>query len=1061
MKNKSRICACISGSILLAMLITGIAAAEEYDFEFNTNDFAVTGYIGNGGNVVIPDVIQECPVEIISSSTFYANDAVESLLFPETLITLEGSNLYMMESLNSVTLPESLVIIDSYNFYGCQNITEITIPERVSYIGDYSFNDCANLKEIRFNGELPVISSSCFEYLAEDVTVYVPEDQLEAYTEALPEGMNIQSTGESAVVCDFTASEEEFEFDAETGTVLSYYGFGARVDIPASIGGVPVTAIGANAFYGHSYLYYVTIPEGVSDIGDNAFESTYHLSWVDFPSTLKNIGRSAFGSYRGYSVEFPEGLEQIGEEAFSYAALYNGIYLPEGLKTIGNRAFCNSGASEVYFPATIESIGDEAFADTYVNYLCFEGKELPHISESAFNGLDITDVDISWQASKEQMESAQAFCDGLGMTARVWRLQNPNVDYIEDGLDVYENGVMIGYTGTQSHLRPWDSFEEYDVTAIGEGALKGNQNLVYFSVPYNDLFTTIGKEALADSSVQTVDLFDSVTTIEEGAFRNCTELKDLVLPNSVTSIGTGALSGCTSLTELVLPESITEIGEEVFAGCTGLTRLVLPADSGYMNAAAFAGVDFSILRISDGATDEQVAAWNELLDTAWYDPVERESEFKTVSVMPYEETVPEDFWYDSEFMRLDDYEGYELNLYLPRSIDGVSVDMISANVLSRAKNTWEEPTLPVKSVVIPETAKELVAEAFCDCQDLEAVICYAPLENVPYRAFANCPSLRQVIFVNGVRNIEELAFENCPNLETVYLGYTDTIVNETAFDSGFDGFAAELPDLDAILETVKAEPLPVPETEVKVETPLPELDAEEAADYLGMWTGVSMGMDGTEVMLDELGMTVELSLNADGTAVMDIAGDIGAMNWCVTEETAYVGTCLEDASAVEIRDDGMLTLDDGDMLMTLKRGEATGEMTAASAVTDEAENSEETGMAVNEAADTDSEDAPVNSAERLDKEYVCSYAMVSGSKIDASMLGAEYAVTFCTDGALKFIMAGTDVPGLKWTEETVQTENGEADAYVVTYFDGSKLNFVFTENGFELDFFGSMLMYFE
>ena len=109
----------------------------------------------------------------------------------------------------------------------------------------------------------------------------------------------------------------------------------------------------------------------------------------------------------------------------------------------------------------------------------------------------------------------------------------------------------------------------------------------------------------------------------------------------------------------------------------------------------------------------------------------------------------------------------------------------------------------------------------------------------------------------------------------------------------------------------------------------------------------------------------------------------------------------------------------------------------------------------------DSADAPVNSAERLDKEYVRSYAMVSGSKIDASMLGAEYAVTFCTDGALKFIMAGTDVPGLKWTEETVQTENGEADAYVVTYFDGSKLNFVFTENGFELDFFGSMLMYFE
>ena len=58
-------------------------------------------------------------------------------------------------------------------------------------------------------------------------------------------------------------------------------------------------------------------------------------------------------------------------------------------------------------------------------------------------------------------------------------------------------------------------------------------------------------------------------------------------------------------------------------------------------------------------------------------------------------------------------------------------------------------------------------------------------------------------------------------------------------------------------------------------------------------------------------------------------------------------------------------------------------------------------------------------------------------------------------------MAGTDVPGLKWTKEMVQTDGGEAEAYAVTYFDGSMLNFVFTEEGFVLNFFDSMLMYFE
>ena len=71
----------------MSLLMAGTVFAEEY--EFDAIDYAITGYLGNGGDLVIPDIIQECPVEIISSSTFYANAAVESLLFPETLIRWE------------------------------------------------------------------------------------------------------------------------------------------------------------------------------------------------------------------------------------------------------------------------------------------------------------------------------------------------------------------------------------------------------------------------------------------------------------------------------------------------------------------------------------------------------------------------------------------------------------------------------------------------------------------------------------------------------------------------------------------------------------------------------------------------------------------------------------------------------------------------------------------------------------------------------------------------------------------------------------------------------------
>lgn len=1019
---------------LLCQAMNSIVFAEESDFVFDNSDFAVTAYNGSGGEVSVPEVLQECPVEIIASSTFYGNDTVTSLTLPETLITLESSNIYMMEALSSVVLPEALVIIDSYNYYGCPNVTEATIPARVTYIGDNSFYDCENLREIRFNGVLPQLGIDCFEYLPEDVTIYVPDDQIAAYTEALPDGINIQSTGENAIVCDYTALEEEFEFDASTGTILAYYGFAARVDIPSFIGGVPVTAIGEGAFLNHRYIYYVTIPEGVTDIGKDAFQNTYHLSWAEFPSTLKSIGTRAFGGYKGSSIKFPEGLETIGDEAFYAAALYNGIYLPEGLTTIRKQAFYWSSASEVYFPTTIESIGEEAFGDSYVSYLYFEGKELPQIAENAFNGLSITDVDLNWKASYEQMLSAQEFFDGIGQSARVWRMQNPNVDYIRDGLDTYENGVMTGYTGEQTHLRPWDTYDEVTVTAIGEGALKGNKTIEYFAVPYNDAFTTIGAEAFADSSVQTVDLFDSVTTIGAGAFRNC-----------------------TSLTELVLPESVTSIGADAFTGCTALTKLVLPAVLDNQDISAFEGVDTSVIRISDVATDEQVAAWNEKLNTPWYDPVERESEYHTITEMPYAETTPQDFWYDSEFLRLDDYDGYELNLYLPRSIDDVPMNMISANVLNSAKNTWDEVTLPVKSVVIPETAKELVGEAFSDCPDLEVVICYAPLEIVPYNAFANCTSLKNVIFVNGVRNIEMNAFSNCPALEAVYLGNSVEVIDETAFDASFDGFITEIPDLDAMLESVKADPIPAPEEEP--ETPIPGLDVEAGADYLGRWKGISMEMEGTAVSLEELGMSVELSMNEDGTAQLIMDGEGDTMLWYVEEGTAYMGTCLEDAVQALIKEDGTLYLDEDGFLMVFVRGDSSAEI-APVVSSDPVMEEIETEAAFQDMV-SDVPELGTVSEERINESYVCTQVDVGGNKMEASILGAEYSVKFCENGTLDFVMAGADVPGLKWKKEIIQTDDGETDAYVVTYFDGSDLNFVFTESGFELNFFDSMLLYFE
>jgi hypothetical protein len=69
---------------------------------------------------------------------------------------------------------------------------------------------------------------------------------------------------------------------------------------------------------------------------------------------------------------------------------------------------------------------------------------------------------------------------------------------------------------------------------------------------------------------------DSVTSIGDSAFYNCTSLTSVTIPSSVTSIGDSAFGSCTSLTSVTIPSSVTSIGNFAFQGCTSLTSVTIP-----------------------------------------------------------------------------------------------------------------------------------------------------------------------------------------------------------------------------------------------------------------------------------------------------------------------------------------------------------------------------------------------------------------------------------------------------------------------------------------------------
>ncbi|MBE6174947.1 MAG: leucine-rich repeat domain-containing protein, partial [Rikenellaceae bacterium] len=63
---------------------------------------------------------------------------------------------------------------------------------------------------------------------------------------------------------------------------------------------------------------------------------------------------------------------------------------------------------------------------------------------------------------------------------------------------------------------------------------------------------------------------ESVTSIGNAAFDECTSLTSVTIPDSVTSIGEWAFSECKQLTSVTIGRGVTSIGEWAFFNCISL-----------------------------------------------------------------------------------------------------------------------------------------------------------------------------------------------------------------------------------------------------------------------------------------------------------------------------------------------------------------------------------------------------------------------------------------------------------------------------------------------------------
>lgn len=85
-----------------------------------------------------------------------------------------------------------------------------------------------------------------------------------------------------------------------------------------------------------------------------------------------------------------------------------------------------------------------------------------------------------------------------------------------------------------------------------------------------------------------VTLPEGITEVGACAFRNATDLEEVILPEGVTRIGRRAFFGCTSLKRIVFPSTLRELDVFAFCGCEALESITLPEGVAALPSSAFA-----------------------------------------------------------------------------------------------------------------------------------------------------------------------------------------------------------------------------------------------------------------------------------------------------------------------------------------------------------------------------------------------------------------------------------------------------------------------------------------